>query len=51
VYIIVGGPTVREMVKQMTQVFDRLRGAHLMLKLGKCDLFQPNVMFLEHVID
>jgi hypothetical protein len=49
--IIVGGPTVKETVKRMTKVFERLRRAHLTLKPSKCDLFQPSVTFHGHVID
>jgi hypothetical protein len=30
---------------------ERLRGAHLMLKPSKCDLFQPSMTFLGHVIE
>jgi hypothetical protein len=49
--IIVGGPTVEVTVKRIMKVFERLREAHLTLKPSKCDLFQPSVTFLGHVID
>jgi len=37
-------------VSRLTEVFERLRGADLKLKLSKCALLQPEVKYLGHVV-
>ena len=48
--IIVVGKTFEEMIKNLSQVFDRLAEAGLKLKAKKCNLFASEVEYLGHVI-
>jgi len=48
--IIVVGKTFEEHVRNVTQVFQRLRLAGLKLKPSKCQLFQQRVTFLGYVV-
>jgi len=48
--IIVLGRDFAEQLSRLTQVFERLSGAGLKLKPGKCRIFQRRVAFLGHVV-
>ncbi|XP_063215566.1 retrovirus-related Pol polyprotein from transposon 412 isoform X1 [Bacillus rossius redtenbacheri] len=48
--IIVVGNTVKEHLKNLQDVFDRLRHAQLKLSPKKCFLFQHEVTFLGHIV-
>ena len=48
--IIVFGRDFAEQLSRLTQVFERLGGAGLKLKPGKCRIFQRRVVFLGHVV-
>ena len=48
--IIVVGKTFEEMIKNLSQVFNRLAEAGLKLKAKKCNLFASEVEYLGHVI-
>ena len=48
--IIVLGRTFEEHVQRIEQVFERIRGACLKLKLTKCYMFKKEIIFLGHVV-
>ena len=48
--IIVLGATFDEHWRRLDEVFTRLEGAGLKLKHKKCELFQPEVSFLGHIV-
>jgi transposase InsO family protein len=48
--IIVFAPTKTELYERLSEVFDRLRQAHLTLKPKKCSFFQNSVDFLGHSV-
>ncbi|MCG8112252.1 MAG: reverse transcriptase, partial [Candidatus Thiodiazotropha taylori] len=48
--IIVYGRNFDEHIKRVEEVFTRLRDAGLKLKPDKCDMLQPEVVFLGHVV-
>ncbi|MCG7877680.1 MAG: RNase H-like domain-containing protein, partial [Candidatus Thiodiazotropha endolucinida] len=48
--IITPGPTVKESLRRLENVFKRLMKANLKLKPSKCIFFQKSVKFLGHVV-
>ena len=48
--IIILGRTFEEALKNLREVFQRLREANLKLKPSKCSLFQAKVTYLGHVV-
>ena len=48
--ILVSGGTFEEHLANLRMVFERLRTAKLKLSPGKCDLFQPRVGYLGHIL-
>ncbi|MCW4336191.1 MAG: RNase H-like domain-containing protein [Candidatus Thiodiazotropha endolucinida] len=48
--IIVYGRNFDEHIRRVEEVFTRLRDAGLKLKPDKCDMLQPEVVFLGHVV-
>jgi len=48
--VIVISPDFTTHVSRLKEVFERLRGAGLKLKLSKCTLLQPEVKDLRHVV-
>lgn len=48
--IIVVGNTIRDMIQNLTLVFDRLLAASLKLKARKCTLFAKEVEYLGHIV-
>ena len=48
--IIVMAPDFRSHLSRLREVLDRLRGAGLKLKPSKCDIFQPEVCYLGHIV-
>ena len=49
--ILIFSQTFEEHLATLRQVLEKLKGANLKLKPGKCSLFQRQVCFLGHVID
>jgi hypothetical protein len=47
---MVVGSTFDEHLKNLKEIFGRLRSAHLQLNAKKCQLFQQEVKFLGHVV-
>ena len=48
--VIVYGRTIMEEINRLREVLQRLRGAGLKLKPGKCHLFRQQVKYLGHVV-
>jgi hypothetical protein len=48
--VMVVGSTFDEHLKNLNEIFGRLRSAHLQLNVKKCKLFQQEVNFLGHVV-
>ena len=48
--VIIVGRTFQEHLKNLKDVFDRLRGAGLKLKPSKCNLCSSQVQFLGHIV-
>lgn len=48
--IITPGPTVKESLRRLENVFKRLMEANLKLKPSKCIFFQKSVKFLGHIV-
>lgn len=48
--VIVFGSTIEQHLDRLRQVFQRLRGANLRLKLSKCRLLRRTVGFLRHIV-
>ena len=48
--IVVQGTDLPKHIENSEQVFERLRGAKLTLKLEKCEFFKAEVEYLGHVI-
>lgn len=48
--IIVVGNTIKDMIQNLTFVFDRLLSAGLKLKARKCTLFAKEVGYLGHIV-
>jgi hypothetical protein len=48
--VMVVGSTFDEHLKNLEEIFGRLRSAHLQLNVKKCNLFQQEVKFLGHVV-
>jgi len=48
--IVVISPDFPTHVSRLREVFERLRGAGLKLKLSKCTLLQPEVKYLGHIV-
>jgi len=48
--VIVISPDFMTHVSHLREVFERLRGAGLKLKLSKCTLLQPEVKYLGHIV-
>ena len=48
--IIVIGSDVSECRRNLTKVFERIRGAQLKLKPSKCELFRDQIAYLGHIV-
>ena len=48
--IIILSRTAEEHLTHIQQVFEKLRTAHLSMKLGKCHLFTKGIQYLEHIL-
>jgi predicted aspartyl protease len=48
--VMVVGSTFGEHLKNLEEIFGRLRSAHFQLNVKKCNLFQQEVKFLGHVV-
>ena len=48
--VLVYSRTPSEHLARLELVFDRLRTAHLRLKVKKCHFFRPEVVYLGHVV-
>ena len=48
--VIIHGETMTENLDRLEEVLLRLEGANLWLKLSKCRLIKPEVLFLGHIV-
>src|SRR5256885_844682 len=48
--IIIYFATFEQHLDHITQIFQTLRNANLMIKLKKCYFYLPNIAFLEHIV-
>ena len=48
--IIIFSSTVKEHLKQIEEVLQRLKKANLMLKPSKCHFFRKEVEFMGHIV-
>ena len=48
--IIIFSKTAEEHLDHIKQVFNKLRSAHLSMKLSKCHFFTKEIQYLEHIL-
>ena len=48
--VVVYAPTVKEHLKRLGGVFQKLKSAGLKLKPSKCELFKQSISYLGHVV-